>query len=235
MVLPPWQDVVVGHCIIHPENLCTKVLDFAEVIRNVVQCLNYIRARGLNYRQCKAFLDKLDSEYPDVMYFSTVPWLSRAVPLKRFWNLRQEIKFFMESKHRNMAFLSDENWLNDLAFLTDITQHLSDLNLRLQGKSQLMNKLFEYICAFEKKLELFQVQLRRATLTHFMGLATRKLEFPYLDCTKYRASVQKLRDDFANRFPDFRQNKIKLKLFSQPFDLAGEDSPGDCPMEFIEL
>ena len=93
------------------------------------------------------FLDELDSD--DVMYFSAT--------LSRFWNLRQEIKFFMESKHQNVAFLSDENLLNDLVFLTDITQHLSDLKLRLQGKIQLVNKLFEHICAFEKKLELFQV------------------------------------------------------------------------------
>ena len=116
----------------------------------------------------------------------------------------------MESEHQNVAFLSNEKRLNDLVFLTDITQHLSDLNLRLQGKSQLVNKLFEHIFAFEKKLELFQVQLSRATLTHFMCLATRKLEFPDLDGTKYGASVQKLLDEFANRFPDFRQNKIKL-------------------------
>ena len=91
-----------------------------------------------------------------------------------------------------------------------------------------MNELFEHICAFEKKLELFQVQFRRATLTHFMCLVTRKLEFPDLDCTKYGARVQKLRDEFANRFPNFRQNKIKLKLFAQSFDLAVEDSPEDC-------
>ena len=103
--------------------------------------------------------------------------------------VRQEIKFFMESKHQNVDFLCDENWLNDLAFLTDITQYLLDLNLRLQGKNQLVNKLFEHICAFEKKLELFQVQLNRATLTHFTWLVTRKLEFPNLDCTKYGASV----------------------------------------------
>ena len=148
---------------IHQENLCTKVLDFEEVIRNVVQCLNYIQAWGLNHQQFKAFLDELDSEYPDVMYFSAVRWLSRAATLKRFWNLWQEIKFFMKSKHQNAAFVSNENWLNDLTFLTDITQHLSDLNLRLQGKNQLVNKLFEYICAFEKKLELFQLQLSRAT------------------------------------------------------------------------
>ena len=57
------QDVVVSHCIIHQENLCTNVLDFPEVIRNVIRCVNHIRARGLNHRQFKAFIDELDSEY----------------------------------------------------------------------------------------------------------------------------------------------------------------------------
>ena len=229
------QNIVVSHCIIHQENLCTKVLNFAEVMRNVVQCLNYIWAQGLIHQQFKAFLDQLDSEYLDVMYFSAVYWLSRAATLKRFWNLWQEINFFKKSKHQNVAFLSNENWLNDLAFLTDITQHLSGLNLKVQGKCQLVNKLFEHICAFEKKLELFQVQLSRATLTHFTCLATRKLEFPDLDCTKYGASVQKLHNEFAKRFSDFRKNKIKLKLFAQPFDLTVENSPENCIMELIEL
>ena len=57
----------------------------------------------------------------------------------------------MKSIHQNVAFLHDNNWLNDLAFLKDITHHLSELNLRLQGKTQFANKLFERICAFEKK------------------------------------------------------------------------------------
>ena len=68
-----------------------------------------------------------------------------------------------------------------------------------------------------------------------MCFATRKLEFPHLDCTKHWASIQKLYDEFANKFPDFKQNKIKLKLFAQPFDLAVEDSLEDCQMELIEL
>ena len=131
-----------------------------------------------------------------------------------------------------MTFLSNKNWLNDLVFLTDITQHLFDLNLRLQGKGQFVNKLFEHICDLEKKLELFQFQLSRVTLTHFVCLATKKLEFPYLDCAKYGASVQKLRDEFANRFPHFSQNKIKLKLFAQSFNLAVAE---DCQMELIDL
>ena len=58
----------------------------------------------------------------------------------------------MKSKHQNVAFSSDENWLNDLTFLTDITQHLSELRLKLQKKSQLVNNLLEHICALEEKI-----------------------------------------------------------------------------------
>ena len=61
------QNVVVNHCIIHQEKLCTKVLDFAEVMGNVVQCVNYIRAQGLNHWQFNAFLHKLNTQYSDVV------------------------------------------------------------------------------------------------------------------------------------------------------------------------
>ena len=68
-------------------------------------------------------------------------------------------------------------------------------------------------------MELFQVQLSRGILVHFNCLTTRKLEFPDLSCTNYGATVEKLREEFANRFRDFRREKIRLKLFAHPFDL----------------
>ena len=72
-------------------------------------------------------------------------------------------------------------------------------------------------------------------MTHFKYLTTRKLEFPDLSCTNYGASVQKLREEFANRFRDFRREKIRLKLFAHLFDLEVEDCRDDCQMELIEL
>ena len=111
---------------------------------------------------------------------------------------------FIESNYQNAAFLSDGNWLNDLAFLTDITQNLSEMNLKLQERHLLVNILFEHICALEKKFELSQFQLGRATLTHFMCLSVRKMEFPDIYSTNYAASVQKLCDELTSRFPDFR-------------------------------
>ena len=62
----------------------------------------------------------------------------------------------MESNHQNVAFLSDEIWLKDWAILTDITQHLSELKLRQQGKRKLENNLFGHICSLEKKLNCFR-------------------------------------------------------------------------------
>ena len=91
--------------------------------------------------------------------------------------MRQEIKLSMESKHHNVAFLGDDNWFNDLAFPTDISQHLSEMKLKQQGKSQLVNKSYEHICALEKKLKLIKVQHNGATVTHFACLAARRWNF----------------------------------------------------------
>ena len=150
------QNVVVSHCILI-KRTCVPSSRFCRRHGKCCQACKLHSRRGLNHRQFKTFLEELDSEYSDVVYFSAIRWLSRAVTLKRFWNLRQEIKLFMESKHQNVRFLSNKNWLNDLAFLTDITQHISDLILKLQEKGALVNKTFEHICVFEKKSELFQV------------------------------------------------------------------------------
>ena len=73
------QDVVVSHRIIHREKLCIKVLAFAEAMKHVVQCANYIRARGLNHRQFKAFLQTWTVII--LMYISLLHVGSEELPL----------------------------------------------------------------------------------------------------------------------------------------------------------
>ena len=86
----------------------------------------------------------------------------------------------------------------------DVTQHLSDLNVKLQGKNQFVNETFEHICSFEKK-QLFQAYLSGPVLTHFPSLAVRKAEMPDLNCFKYAESFGKLCAKFTSRFVDFRK------------------------------
>ena len=61
------------------------------------------------------------------------------------------------------------------------------------------------------------------------------MEFPDLYSTNYSASVQKLRNKFTIRLPEYRRDEIKVRLFAHPFDLAVEGSPDDCQIELIEL
>ena len=91
-----------------------------------------------------------------------------------------------------------------------------------------MNKKFEHICSFERKLQLFQIQLGKTSLAHFPCLETRKAEILYINCVKLCAG-------FTNQFADFRKCEMEFKLFSQPFEIAAEDSPDCYQMELIDL
>ena len=118
----------MSYCIIHQKNLCSKVLNFDQVMKNVVSYVNYIQLQRLNHRQYKSFLQALNSNYPNVNYFSAVRWLSKVATLKRFGDFKEAIQTFMESNGQDIFFPKDDTWLNDSAFLTDSTYHLSKLN-----------------------------------------------------------------------------------------------------------
>ena len=78
----------------------------------------------------------------------------------------------MTEKEHDVTFFY-KRFLTDLTFLVDITQHLADLNLKLQGKNQLLaNKMFEHIQLFNRKLELFQSQLMKNDIAHLGTLKT---------------------------------------------------------------
>ena len=65
---------------------------------DLVKAVNFIRSRALNHHEFKAFLDEVGSEYEDIVYFSKVRWLSKAVLLPEI------IKVFLEKKKQNVDF-----------------------------------------------------------------------------------------------------------------------------------
>ncbi|XP_072377718.1 general transcription factor II-I repeat domain-containing protein 2-like [Diabrotica undecimpunctata] len=85
------EDLMQFHCIIHQEALCSKKIEFQNVMKVVVSIVNFIKSRGLNHRQFKQFLDDIESKYGDLLYYTEVRWLSRGLTLERFLNLIEEI------------------------------------------------------------------------------------------------------------------------------------------------
>lgn len=53
--------------------------------------------------------------------------------------------------------LRDIDFLQDLAFLTDVIQHLNVLNLQLQGEKQTIFQMMGFVDGFKRKLRIINM------------------------------------------------------------------------------
>ena len=75
-----------------------------------------------------------------------------------------------------MPELRNDEWLLNLCFLVDIVNKLNELNISLQGKDNLIVDTFNHIRAFQKKLLLFESQLKINNAHHFPMLRTLEIK-----------------------------------------------------------
>lgn len=98
-------------------------------------------------------------------------WLSRGKILSRVISLRTEIHIFLtERKHPLAEKFSDPAWVAKLAFLSDIFEHLNQLNTEIQGKNRTIVDISEQISSFKLKLSLWGKKLSRGKIGSFPRL-----------------------------------------------------------------
>lgn len=229
------EDAIALHCIIHQQALCSKIMRFDNVMSDVVKIINHIRSRALKHRQFRDFLAEIESEYEDVLYFTEVRWLSRGKILKRFFELRAEVKAFMEKDGMTVPVLNDPKCLMDLAFLVDVTQELNVLNKKLQGQDQLVSAAYDNVRAFSKKLVLWKAQLFQTNLCHFPACKALMDSGTTFSGEKYADTIGKLQEEFDQRFADFKTHRATFQIFADPFSFDVEDAPPVLQMELIDL
>lgn len=133
-------------------------------------------------------------------------------------------------KGKPVTELSDSKWMSDLAFLVDISKHLSELNVTLQGPNQLISALLASVKSFEVKLMLWKAQLERGNTVH---LPTQQEQQPD-DTTGYAGECAKLVQAFDERFQDVKKLQKELDMFATPFNVQPSDVPENLQMEIIE-
>uniref|UniRef100_H3AFH7 DUF4371 domain-containing protein n=1 Tax=Latimeria chalumnae TaxID=7897 RepID=H3AFH7_LATCH len=228
------SEIINYHCIIHQEAIVSSVINLEGVMDTVVKCVNFIQSKGLNHHQFRAFLDEMDAQQRDVVYFSAVQWLSRGVTLKHFFQLRK--------KGHHLPQLTDEAWLCDLRFLVDVIGHLNYLNHKLQ-QGHFASAMFDHIKAFQPKIKLLQKHLSEGNFTHFPTCKELSEDLQeaggilhcFTNTDKYKSLLMHLQEEFERRFQDFRSHENELVLFANPFGFDIDRAPGDMQLELIEL
>ncbi len=215
---PAFPQFISYHCIIHQQVLCSKVINYEQVMKVVVKIINSIRARPLQHRLFKALLDEVSAQYGDLLLYTEVRWLSRGKVLQRFEQLIPEIKSFLQEKGDSHEELDDPQWLADLAFLTDITSKLNELNLELQGQMKTLSQMISSVNAFINKLKLWMSQISKGLLQHFPSLQKR-LNTKKMNCSvhTYTNQLNIILDEFKKRFADFSNVLPAATFISNPF------------------
>ncbi|XP_069610944.1 general transcription factor II-I repeat domain-containing protein 2-like [Ranitomeya imitator] len=218
--------IVPFHCIIQQEALCAKAgfTDLNDLMSVVTKIVNLIAARPLHKREFSALLLEVDSTYSGLLMYNNVRWLSRGKVLQRFVECFEEIKVFLEDKDLgNFPQLYDSKWVNNLMFFTDLSVHINELNLKLQGLSKSIDVMFGYIKAFESKLKIFKRDVETKTYKYFPRLtkyfekasAAIQNEMKPLHI-KYQHVLDSLFDQFSDRFNQFRSLEQTMKIIKYP-------------------
>lgn len=231
------------HCIIHQQALCGKSLKQDETLQKIVKTINMIRGgnRALLHRQFRQFLEDMESEYGDLLLYNHVRWLSAGNCLQRFFVLRKDIpdflnKFVPSDTTQLEEELQSTDFLRHLAFLTDITSHLNEVNLKLQGRGKLVSDLMGHINGFRNKLKLFHVTLGKNDVTHFPSCSQLALDFEEaLDFSEFCTDIECIISEFNSRFSDFDKVKPEVALFNNPMTANIEEQPSDLQLELCDL
>jgi hypothetical protein len=232
------------HCIIHQEAPCGKSIKQSCVMKTFVKTTNLIRGgnKTLSHRKFREFLQQIELSYGDLLLHSEVRWLSAGKCLERFFALRSEIPIFLiENVKANTAGLEnqlhDPEILRELDFLSDITGHLNDLNMKLQGKLFVSN-LFGYINGFRNKLKIFKVSLENNDLAHFHAckdLAEKLENDNGSDFSVFASNIENITQEFNSRFADFEDMRDSIVLFNNPLGVNIEDQPTQFQLELCDL
>lgn len=227
-----YPDFLSVHCIIHREHLVAKYFKYEHVMEVVLKIVNYIRSSAKTHRQFKAFIEEMSNdEFPDdVSWYCLVRWLSVSNVLDKFFRLFEPIKQFLREKGKSFPQLDDPQWLLDMAFFTDVVQHLQSLNISLQGHGKLISDLGQTVFSFHNKVRFFQRDLQSKTFAHFPSLKKIWENLPEveLETEDYVCKLTGLAGEINDRFSDLRALKPSFAFLDNPF-LADVMDNG-CPV-----
>lgn len=231
------------HCMIHRYALASKTLPapLQEVLNSVVKVVNYIKSGALNTRLFKELCKDMNSDHEVLLFYTAVRWLSKGNVVNRVFELKDEIKLFLEvqGKHDLVAYFNDETWKKRVAYLADILEQLNKLNLKLQGKETHIILFQDNLQAFVSKLHNWRRKVNLGNVAMFENLCSVVQEFEgELDVNlkeEITGHLESLEKEFQRYFPELTEEEAALvrNPFSASVNVAS--IPDEVQDEFLDL
>jgi hypothetical protein len=125
-------------------------------------------------------------------------------------------------------------FLCELAFLMDITKHMNDLNMKLQGMQQNVSNLFGHVNGFCNKLKLFKTSIQRNDLTH-LPCCKELSNCESSDFSTFVSNIEGMMEEFQTCYTDFEIMKNNIALFHNLFIVVNEEQPAQLQSELCDL
>lgn len=111
------------------------------------------------------------AEHEVFLYCTEVRWLSRGQVMKRLYELKEEISYFLIERQSSFSkHFYNINFIHGLAHLTDIFSHLKEGNTLIQWKEVTIMDAYEKISAFVNKIPLWKRKFQSENLANFPTL-----------------------------------------------------------------
>ncbi|XP_053159163.1 LOW QUALITY PROTEIN: protein ZBED8 [Hemicordylus capensis] len=226
-------NILAIHCVIHRQHLVVKNLSerLHSSLHLVIRAVNKIRGKSLQDRIFGQLCMENDEDYNRLLLHAEVCWLSKGASLSCFSTLFNSVLEFLEDKDATLrADLIKSK--PDIAYLTDLFNKLSEMNLQLQGDDLNLIKTKNVISALVGKLQIHKRNLGRGEFIHFPNLST--VEKNDEDLLEYCQHLETLELDFKKRFQDILKMDVPDWLLD-PFSCEISEASPNLEEELIEL
>ena len=140
-------NVLFTHCFIHWKALASKTLPcgLQDVLKVTIEIVNFVKSSALHTLLFRNLCKDMGSEHTNLLYHTKVRWLSKGNVLSGVFELRDELKIFLNVVKPELAVhFSDSKFIACLAYLVDI---FHSLNTKCENARE--RKKYYSLCGFD--------------------------------------------------------------------------------------
>ena len=173
-------------------------------LKQVAKIINFVKASALNTRLFKQLCDDLGSEHTSLLYHTEVRWLSHGNATKRLFEMKNEmLLLFKELGHPYSKDLENDEFVQKLAYLSDIFEAFNIVNLSLQGRNGIIVDFVSKLRCFHskiRKLDLWKRNTENSQLGMFKCLSSLKMKLSFSE--EIASHLASLKEELVQYFPE---------------------------------